>query len=552
MKNLKIAFLMNGRIIDNYLMELIAWARSQPGLEVRLITVTNNFNFRHDGKFSLFINPRNLYKMISKFVFRCITVVEGNFLKFNKHHSKHLEKIPLIDAFDESLILNIQVTDSDYNSRPDKSDLAHVFSLNLDLLVQIGGEMPCVQLLKSSRLGAIALNYYNNGSIDDFPPGFWESYLGIAKTGFEIRHRTVTENADRILLRGSFATKFWFLLNQACLYRKSNAQLIAFLDRFLKSGTFPSVEISQPFSGQRFRIPSIFQSINYIAKIAFRVATKLAYKIVNYRQKWGISISNADWTSLVLSKSKPISAPRGHFWADPFLCSNENKTYCFVEDFEYKRNRGHITALEITNEEVIDLGPCIKEEFHLSFPFLFRYNGNLFMCPESSKSGQIRIYKSKVFPSDWELHSIAMEGVSAADSMFFEKNGKWWMLTNIDHSGLSDHCSGLYLFHSKSPVGTAWFPHAKNPLRVDPDGGRNAGLILEGARVIRAAQRQGFDQYGNGLLFYEIDELSETVYSERLVSEIKCDYRRGLLGSHHLSTTGGITVVDHVERCFFP
>jgi hypothetical protein len=89
-------------------------------------------------------------------------------------------------------------------------------------------------------------------------------------------------------------------------------------------------------------------------------------------------------------------------------------------------------------------------------------------------------------------------------------------------------------------------------LRIDADGGRNAGLILEDKRMFRAAQRQGFDQYGKGLALYEIVELNEQVYVERLVSQIDCSYRSGLLGSHHVSTTGKITVFDHVGRVFFP
>jgi hypothetical protein len=136
--------------------------------------------------------------------------------------------------------------------------------------------------------------------------------------------------------------------------------------------------------------------------------------------------------------------------------------------------------------------------------------------------------------------------------MFFEHDGKWWMLTNLDRSGLDDHCSELCLFHASSPFDPNWIPHPQNPLRIDADGGRNAGLILEDNRIFRGAQRQGFDQYGKGLMVYEIVELNERVYVERLVSELDCNFRNGLLGSHHMSTTGKITVVDHLDRCFFP
>jgi hypothetical protein len=145
----------------------------------------------------------------------------------------------------------------------------------------------------------------------------------------------------------------------------------------------------------------------------------------------------------------------------------------------------------------------------------------------------------------WELQTVAMEGVSAADTMLFEKGGKWWILTSLDESGAADHCSELYLFSSDSPLGTNWTPHPQNPIRIDAYGGRNAGLVIEGEKLFRFAQRQGFDQYGQGLLVYEIKEISESIFVEELVTEINPAFRRGLHGTHHLSTDGRTTVIDH-------
>ena len=167
------------------------------------------------------------------------------------------------------------------------------------------------------------------------------------------------------------------------------------------------------------------------------------------------------------------------------------------------------------------------------------------MCPECLESGQIRIYRCSEFPLKWELQTVAMEGVSAADTLLFEKEGKWWMLTSLDESGATDHCSELYLFSSDSPLSTNWVPHPQNPIRIDANGGRNAGLIIEGEKLFRVAQRQGFDQYGQGLLVYEIKNISESIFVEELVSEINPAFRRGLHGTHHLSTDGRTTVIDH-------
>jgi hypothetical protein len=263
------------------------------------------------------------------------------------------------------------------------------------------------------------------------------------------------------------------------------------------------------------------------------------------RKRWGISLLSGKWDRSVLWRSTEVKPPRGRFWADPFLLSRDGRTFCFVEDFVYKTNRAHITALEIIGNKAVERGIAVKEPFHLSFPFLFQYQGALHMCPEASVSGQIRIYRCTDFPLKWELQKVIMEGIPAADTRLFEKEGKWWMLTNLDESGAVDYCSELYLFSSDSPLDTKWTPHPQNPIRIDAYGGRNAGLVIDDGKIFRLAQRQGFDQYGKGLLVYEIKTISESLFREELVSEINPNYRKGLRGTHHLSTDGKTTVVDH-------
>ena len=89
-----------------------------------------------------------------------------------------------------------------------------------------------------------------------------------------------------------------------------------------------------------------------------------------------------------------------------------------------------------------------------------------------------------------------------------------------------------------------------NPVRIDSDSGRNAGLILENGRIFRLGQRHGYDQYGEGVIVFEIRELSESTYVEQPMTEIKASFSNGLRVPHHCSTSGSTTVVDHVSRSF--
>lgn len=553
MNKLRIGLLLASMRTDQYVCDFLAWASSQDQLEVAALIVCRPVKAASAGAPARHAKRvRTLHELASTLSFRMVMGVEAMLLQLSHAHRTHLNACELKPGPQGSKVAYVRLIPAPGGQRCHEDDIATISALELDLLVQCSAPVLAGAILSSARLGTIGLDFQGRKAGQTVPPGFWEAYEKMPKTEFEIRHLTPQAASACVLVEGSFRTKYLFLLNQATLYRKAGAQLKDLLGKIAATGTLPAPQVSQPYSGRSFAAPEWHQNVTYLGKAAFRILVKGLYKSLNIRQKWGISYIHSNWKNAALWRSTRLSAPRGHFWADPFVCNHNGKTYCFVEDFVYKTGRAHITALELTEQGAVTLGDSIREEFHLSFPYLFHHDGALFMCPESSEARQIRIYRCRTFPLEWELCAIPMRDLSAADSMFFEHAGKWWLLTNIDRSGLDDHCSELYLFHAASPFDTHWTAHPQNPLRIDSEGGRNAGLILEDGKIFRAAQRQGFDQYGQGLMLYEITTLSETVYAEQLVSAIDCRFRPGLLGAHHLSTTGKITVFDHVGRSFFP
>ena len=423
---------------------------------------------------------------------------------------------------------------------------------DLDLLVCCDGVTCDERLGGAARLGAIGIDYRRDRIAGGAPIGFWETYHRTRKTGFAIVRLGRPGEAGQVLVEGAFRTKYSFLLNQAHLFCKAHAQLRRLLDDVAATRKLPAVRDPVPYSGCCLASPGSLHALRYAFKLAGRLGMRGLRRILGIRHKWTLSVTRSGWRNAVLWRGVPVAAPDGRFWADPFLRVHAGRIYCFVEDYVYATNRAHISVLEITQADVKCLGVALREPFHLSFPFLFEYAGRLYMCPETSESNQIRIYKCDEFPLRWSLDSVAIDGISAADSMFFEHRGRWWLLTSIDRAGLNDHCSELCLFHAPDPLGGAWTPHPMNPLYIDTDMGRNAGLIVDSGRIYRAAQRQGFDQYGEGLALYEIIELDETRYSERKVTDIRHDYLQRSLGSHHISSDGDVTVVDIKTHCFAP
>lgn len=144
-----------------------------------------------------------------------------------------------------------------------------------------------------------------------------------------------------------------------------------------------------------------------------------------------------------------------------------------------------------------------------------------------------------------------LNDISAADTMIFEKDGRWWLFTNLDRDGAGDHCRELHIYHSDSPLSENWTPLASNPVVSGASRARNAGLLFRNGKTYRVAQTQGFAQYGRSLKLFEITALSEREYSEKLISELSPARGLDATGIHHLSAAGDTVVFDATRTRFF-
>ena len=70
----------------------------------------------------------------------------------------------------------------------------------------------------------------------------------------------------------------------------------------------------------------------------------------------------------------------------------------FVENFNYLENKGCISAISINNNGYKYLGDVLKENFHLSFPFIFEWNEEIFMVPETHQKKEIKYINVMNFP----------------------------------------------------------------------------------------------------------------------------------------------------------
>jgi len=200
------------------------------------------------------------------------------------------------------------------------------------------------------------------------------------------------------------------------------------------------------------------------------------------------------------------------FVADPFLVTRDNAFYIFFEAMERKTNKAAIAYAFSNDLKDWSYGKIvIKEDFHLSFPYVFQHDSEFYMVPESSDDWSVRLYKSIRFPDKWEYVGNLLSGYQYKDPVIFFHNDLWWMFVSAGKNNITN------LYFSKKLLGS-WTPHPMNPVvKFDKKRARSAGRIFQlDGRLYRVAQDNSV-RYGRQVFASEIVELHENRYKERLI-----------------------------------
>jgi methionyl-tRNA formyltransferase len=547
---LKIGLIVDSEKVSKYVFDLAEWGSRQDTLIVSCIIIqdvarkdrgilTRAFNsFRKHG----------VIQLIRNLSFSMLMRLEKRLLLNGGNHRDHLMLRNLRETPASRIVVKPIISPSGFVYRYSSEDVEKIRNLHLDVLIRCGSGILRGNILRSARFGIISFHHADNRINRGGPPGFWEVYNREDSTGFIIQQLTEELDGGNVLFRGKVPTKYHWLLNQACLYTRSNHYMKKLLLDIAATESLPPFQDDWPYYNQLFRQPSLRKQFNYAVKTGANIARKFHQRVKGREERWGVAFGKRDWRRIVMWRALRIRRQPYHFLADPFVISENGGNYCFVEDYDFAVRRGCIAVYELRESGAERIGVAIAEPFHMSFPFLFRFDGRLFMCPEIHASREIRIYQCEKFPLEWKLAKTIMKDVSAVDTMIFEHCGRWWMFTNIDPLGAKgDQCAELEIFHSENPLSDRWIPHKKNPIYVDSSRARNAGLLFDGTRIYRVSQRQGFDIYGKGISINRIVILNQEEYKEIDEHSIEANFFPGIQGSHHFHSNGLFTAFDYVE-----
>ena len=545
-EKLKFGLILSQHLTLQKICNLIELSSLSDNYEIYIFSINKPKNYNKIFFKKLF--KYGFLKFISEIFFSIIILVEKFFL--NKTKKIFRKKLNLNKINSKIINLNPLLSQSgeiyDFNN----DDIKKIKSLKLDLFLKSGCEVLENKISESINIGFLSMIFenYNQNLINMIC--FSQVLSKKKNTEFQINLLRKNSLEEKVLIKGNIKNLFFLTLNFENLMKKSISYLDIILNR-IANNNFESINenyINKLFLEKNHLYPSFISQINYLFLVFYYFLKKLIRKIFSQNLRWGVAYQfTNNWKDAELSRSVIIKNPPNRFFADPFIWQENNIHYCFVEDFSYKENKGCISVLEVSGGSHKYLGVALIEDFHLSYPFIFKDNGNLYMCPETHEANDIRIYRCENFPLKWKLEKILIRNISAVDTNIFFKENKWWLMTNSCSAKNNDFSNELHIFYSDHLLNHNWKPHSNNPVIIDSLKGRNAGLIIDGKNIFRITQQQGFDVYGEQMGVSKICELTNLKYKEDDQFKIKPSFFENIKGTHTYNFNKGLLVVDFVK-----
>ncbi len=270
------------------------------------------------------------------------------------------------------------------------------------------------------------------------------------------------------------------------------------------------------------------------------------YKKYLCDQNWNIGFSEDTIQTLLVSKAIGKVQWMKHnyhdrFFADPFILETTEKTIILLaEEFIFSESKGKIVRLIIDKKDkkLLERTIVLNLNTHLSYPFIININGQIFICPENSQSGEVSLYlydkknhRAKFYKT------LIEEPLNDATITFHE--GKYWLIATKQPYTQEN----AYLFVSNSLEGE--YSLVNNaPIAPGKKSARPAGnFFYYQYQLYRPAQNCTI-RYGSGISIQKIEMISENNYKEHTLFQLIPSSFKYNLGIHTINFFENGCVID--------
>lgn len=546
-KKLKIGILIREfDNLSNWELRIIEKIISDEYFELRLLIKDGR-----DGKES----PRNFWyrlknsfktkKILSTLIFKIQVMIE-NFL-FPQSFTVKIESI--IKELSSIETIKLKPIRKGYVDFFSSNDAKIVSKFDLDVILRHEFNIIRGNILKSAKYGIWSFHHGDNAINRGGPPGFWEIILKQSTIGVTLQQLT-PELDGGLIIDKAYYNKHWsFIKSKSMVFEASvnllfkNLKLLQFEEYNPKKSTV--------YFNPLYKSPELIETIKYVFMFYCKVSVKLYNKInslifgVRYNC-WTILIGKGNFLNASLFRMKEIEMPKNVFWADPFIFNYKGENYIFFENYNYKTKLGKISCGKIKGNQLEQITDALNLGYHMSYPFIFEDEGEIYLIPETSVKKRLEIYKCIKFPNVWEIYSSAFEGEIVADAHIYkdDNNQKWLFINKADNL---NYClsNELYIYKINDLKLIDIEGHRQNPVIINSKTARNGGSIFRYENdIYRPSQANINGIYGHGLNINKIEKLTLQEYTEKKIITAYPNFKKNLVSMHHLDQKEGLFVID--------
>lgn len=235
------------------------------------------------------------------------------------------------------------------------------------------------------------------------------------------------------------------------------------------------------------------------------------------------------------------------FYADPFVVWHEGLHHVFIEEFPFETQKGIISHFTIDEKGAVSpLKMVLSRPYHLSYPNVFKRDGQFWMIPETSSNRTVELYRAVHFPDKWVFEKTLLADIRADDVTLVDHEGRLWMFAAVS-DWQSSQWDALGLFYADDLLGD-WQAHQANPVLIDASAARPAGAMYHKNGVLWRPAQDCSSVYGGGLALCRVDRLDPERFEQTIMHRFAPKGKQGLIGLHTLNEDHGLEVIDFFGR----
>jgi hypothetical protein len=275
-----------------------------------------------------------------------------------------------------------------------------------------------------------------------------------------------------------------------------------------------------------------------------------------YLKQWGIGFLKGNIADIIRNRQSALSFEwislndKSISYADPFVFKTDDGRINILFESVSSHNLDGKISLMVCNDnlEPVFEKVVLNTNDHLSYPYVFRENGKIYVFPENAFGGSLNAYEFDPVTNSL-INKKEIIKKPLLDSTILKYENRYWLFATFLGDTLN---SDLHIFYADHLMGP-YTAHSGNPVKRQLNGSRPAGNFIQVDGEIYRPTQNCSNYYGESITINRIKVLTTTRFEEEehmLIEPNKNDEFN--YGIHTINAVDDIIIVDGQKGHFEP